>query len=124
MVLKLLPFLSLVRVVEPLIIFSTAYSAFLSAELFHWSGIVSIIAFGITSKRFAFQNISQKSYTTVKCATKTMAATSDCIIFLFLGLVLIEEEHYYHEVGRDDRDKTVFVTFATFVVNKSTICRF
>ena len=26
-----------------------------------------------------------------------MAATSDCIIFLFLGLVLIEEEHYYHQ---------------------------
>ena len=86
-----------VRVVEPLIIFSTAYSAFLLAELFHWSGIISIIAYGITSKRFAFQNISQKSYTTVKCATKTLASTSDCIIFLFLGLVLIEEDHYYHE---------------------------
>ena len=27
-----------VRVVEPLIIFSCAYFAFLSAELFHWSG--------------------------------------------------------------------------------------
>ena len=39
-----------VRVVEPLIIFSTAYSAFLFAELFHWSGIISIIAFGIATK--------------------------------------------------------------------------
>ena len=85
-----------VRVVEPLIIFSTAYSSFLFAELFHWSGIISIIAYGITAKRFAFQNISEKSHTTVKCATKTLASTSDCIIFLFLGLVLIEEEHYFH----------------------------
>ena len=37
-----------VRVVEPLIIFSTAYSSFLFAEFFHWSGIISIIAYGIT----------------------------------------------------------------------------
>ena len=42
------------------------------------------------------QNISTTSYTTVKCATKTLASASDCIIFLFLGLVLIEEEHYFH----------------------------
>jgi len=85
-----------VRVVEPLIIFSTAYSAFLFAEVFHWSGIISIIGYGITTKRFGFQNISQKSYTTVKYATKTLASTSDCIIFLFLGLELIEESHYPH----------------------------
>lgn len=85
-----------VRVVEPLILFSTAYSAFLFAEVFHWSGIISIIGYGITTKRFAFQNISQKSYTTVKYSTKTLASTSDCIIFLFLGLELIEEKHYPH----------------------------
>jgi len=85
-----------VRVVEPLIVFSTAYSAFLFAEVFHWSGIISIIGYGITVKRFAFQNISQKSYTTVKYATKTLASTSDCIIFLFLGLELIEENHHFH----------------------------
>ena len=41
-----------VRVVEPLIIFSSAYFAFLGAELFHWSGIISIIAYGITVKRY------------------------------------------------------------------------
>ena len=80
-----------VSVVEPLIVFSTAYSAFLYAEVFHWSGIISIISYGITTKRYAFQNISQKSYTTVKYATKTLASTSDCIIFLFLGL-----KHYPH----------------------------
>lgn len=85
-----------VRVVEPLIVFSTAYSAFLFAELFHWSGIISIVGYGITAKRFGLQNISKKSYTTVKYATKTLASTSDCIIFLFLGLELIEENHHAH----------------------------
>lgn len=85
-----------VRVVEPLIIFSTAYVSFLGAEVFHWSGIISIIAYGITVKRYGFQNISKKSYTTVKYSIKTLASTSDCIIFLFLGVELIEESHNFH----------------------------
>ncbi len=76
--------------VEPLIIFSAAYASFLLAELIHWSGIISMIAFGITVKRYGFQNLSKKSYTTVKYAIKTLSSTSDCIIFLFLGVVLIQ----------------------------------
>ena len=84
------------RVVEPLIIFTSAYFAFLMAEVFHWSGIISIIAYGITVKRYGFQNLSKKSYTTVKYAIKTMASVSDCIIFIFLGLELIQEQHYPH----------------------------
>jgi len=85
-----------VRIVEPLIIFSTAYFAFLQAELVHWSGIISIIAYGITVKKYGFQNLGRESYTTVKYAIKTLASTSDCIIFLFLGVVLIAENHNFH----------------------------
>lgn len=85
-----------VRVVEPLIIFSAAYFSFLMAELVHWSGIISMIAFGICVKRYGFSNLSKKSYTTVKYAIKTLASTSDCIIFLFLGVVLIQESHDFH----------------------------
>ena len=85
-----------VRVVEPLIILTSAYSAFLWAELFHWSGIISIIGYGVTAKHYAFQNISQKSFTTVKYSVKTLASTSDCVIFLFLGMSLFTEKHYPH----------------------------
>jgi len=84
-----------VRVVEPLLIFSFGYMAFIMAELVHWSGIISIIGFGLMIKRYAFTNISKKSYTTVKYTTKTLAALSDCIIFLFLGIVLITEKHHF-----------------------------
>jgi len=85
-----------VRIVEPLTILSCAYSAFLWAELFHWSGIISIISFGVTAKHYAFQNISQKSFTTVKYSVKTLASTSDCIIFLFLGMSILTEKHTWH----------------------------
>jgi len=92
----ILRFTEHVRVVEPLILFSCAYTAFLGAEVFHWSGIISIIAYGITVKRYGFQSISKKSYTTVKYSIKTLASTSDCIIFLFLGIELIKDYHEFH----------------------------
>ena len=85
-----------VQIMEPLVIFSSAYFAFLQAELVHWSGIISIIAYGITVKRYGFQNLGRESYTTVKYAIKTLATTSDCVIFLFLGVVLIDQEHNFH----------------------------
>ena len=80
---------------EPLIIFSAAYASFLLAELIHWSGIISMIAFGITVKRYGFQNLSKKSYTTVKYAIKTLSSTSDCIIFLYLGMAVIGEQIWH-----------------------------
>ena len=85
-----------VRVVEPLAIFSLGYNAFLAAELVHWSGIISIITYGVTVKRYAFQNISKKSYTTVKYALKTMASVSDCVIFIFLGMEVTRKDHCWH----------------------------
>ena len=60
-----------VRVVEPLIVFGTAYLAYMSAELFHWSGIISLIGCGLTQSHYAFRNISAKSKTTIKFSIKT-----------------------------------------------------
>lgn len=81
------------RVVEPLIVFISSYFAFILAETIHWSGIISLIGCGICQKRYAFPNISKKSYTTVKYSVKTLSAFSDCIIFLFLGIVTISKTH-------------------------------
>ena len=69
------------------------------------------VGFGVTVKRYAMNNVAKQSYTTIKYATRyrekhslvfilhdvicirTMAATSDCIIFLFLGMVVVTETH-------------------------------
>ena len=84
------------RVIEPLIIFALSYLSYILAETIHWSGIISLIGCGVTQKRYAFRNISRKSHTTVKYATKTLAAFSDCIIFLFLGFVTVKPDHVWH----------------------------
>ncbi|XP_069692630.1 Na(+)/H(+) exchanger beta-like isoform X1 [Periplaneta americana] len=84
------------RVVEPLAVLGIAYLSYLAAELFHFSGIISIIACGLVQAHYALKNISQKSYTTVKYFTKMISSTSDAIIFLFLGMVLVSDSHVWH----------------------------
>ena len=61
-----------VRVCEPLAIFGIAYLSYATAELFHWSGIISLIGCGIVQAHYAFKNISKKSYTTVKYFIKML----------------------------------------------------
>ncbi|CAH1782004.1 unnamed protein product [Owenia fusiformis] len=85
-----------VRVVEPLAVFVLAYMALLTTEMFHFSGIVSVIGCGLVQAHYAFHNISHKSYTTVKYFIKMMAATNDCLIFLFMGMALVHPDHVWH----------------------------
>ncbi|XP_053404076.1 Na(+)/H(+) exchanger beta-like isoform X2 [Mercenaria mercenaria] len=80
------------RVVEPLAVFVLAYISYLMAEMFHFSGIISIIGCGLTQAQYAFHNISRKSHTTVKYFSKMMSATSDCVIFMFLGISLFKKD--------------------------------
>ena len=75
------------QVIEPFLILAMSYVSYVMAETIHWSGIISLIGCGIAQKRYAFINISKKSLTTVKYSVKTLATVSDCIIFLFLGIV-------------------------------------
>ncbi|RWS07570.1 Na(+)/H(+) exchanger protein 7-like protein, partial [Dinothrombium tinctorium] len=84
-----------IKVVEPLIVVAFAYFAYITAELFHFSGIISLIACGIWQEEYARHNISKKSYTTIKYLTKTLSSVADVIIFIFLGMVLIRDDHIW-----------------------------
>ena len=85
------------QVVEPFIVFAMSYFSYIFADTIGWSGIISLICCGIVQKRYAFRNISRKSYGTVKYGVQTLAAFSDCIIFLFLGIeTVVREEFAWH----------------------------
>ncbi|XP_063844819.1 Na(+)/H(+) exchanger protein 2-like isoform X3 [Scylla paramamosain] len=82
-----------VRVIEPIFVFVMSYLAYLNAEIFHLSGILSITFCGITMKNYVEQNISTKSHTTIKYAMKMLASSSETIIFMFLGVSTIQSTH-------------------------------
>ncbi|CAL1676206.1 unnamed protein product [Lasius platythorax] len=82
-----------VRVIEPIFIFVMAYLAYLSAEIFHLSGILAITFCGITMKNYVEANISHKSHTTVKYTMKMLSSSSETIIFMFLGVATVNNTH-------------------------------
>ncbi len=56
----------------------------------------SCIGCGLVQAHYAFANVSHKSFTTVKYFIKMLSSTSDAIIFLFLGMVLVNDVHEWH----------------------------
>uniref|UniRef100_A0A336MVV5 Sodium/hydrogen exchanger n=1 Tax=Culicoides sonorensis TaxID=179676 RepID=A0A336MVV5_CULSO len=85
-----------VRVIEPIFIFVMAYLAYLSAEIFHMSGILAITFCGMAMKNYVEANISHKSHTTIKYALKMIASSSETIIFMFLGVATINSGHVWN----------------------------
>lgn len=61
-----------------------------------WIFLLSCIGCGLVQAHYAFANVSHKSYTTVKYFIKMLSSTSDAIIFLFLGMVLVNDVHEWH----------------------------
>jgi len=104
------------EVIEPLIVFAMSYFSYIFADTVGWSGIISLICCGIVQKRYAFRNISRKSYGTIKYGVQTLAAFSDCIIFLFLGIETI--------VRTDLTNETILTTLTIWTVLLCMVFRF
>ncbi|XP_042742078.1 sodium/hydrogen exchanger 5 isoform X1 [Lagopus leucura] len=79
-----------VRIIEPLFVFLLAYVAYLAAEMVSLSAILAVTFCGICCKKYVEANISQKSRTTVKYTMKTLASSSETIIFMFLGMSAVD----------------------------------
>ncbi|XP_006171587.1 sodium/hydrogen exchanger 2-like [Tupaia chinensis] len=83
-------FTKTIRVIEPLFVFLYSYLSYLTAEMFHLSGIVAIIICYVEA------NISQKSHTTIKYFMKMWSSVSDTLIFIFLGVSTIGNNHEWN----------------------------
>lgn len=89
-------FTSHTRVIEPLFVFLYSYMAYLSAEVFHLSGIMSLIACGVMMRPYVEANISHKSYTTIKYFLKMWSSVSETLIFIFLGVSTVIGPHSWN----------------------------
>lgn len=85
-----------VLVIEPLFVFVMAYLSYLTAELFHLSGIMALTFCGITMKNYVEENVSHKSHVTVKYTMKMLASSSETIIFVLLGVSTVNDKHEWN----------------------------
>ncbi|XP_030605493.1 sodium/hydrogen exchanger 1 isoform X2 [Archocentrus centrarchus] len=89
-------FSSHTRVIEPLFVFVYSYMAYLSAEMFHLSGIMALIACGAVMRPYMEANISHKSHTTIKYFLKMWSSVSETLIFIFLGVATVAGPHSWN----------------------------
>ncbi|XP_026518591.1 sodium/hydrogen exchanger 5-like, partial [Terrapene carolina triunguis] len=64
--------------------------AYLAAEMVSLSSILAVTFCGICCKKYVEANISRKSRTTVKYTMKTLASSSETVIFMFLGISAVD----------------------------------
>ena len=67
-----------------MIILLGAFAFFLS-NFFGFSGVLSIIAFGLTQERYTFANIDPKASVVTTNIIEAMATISECFLFFILG---------------------------------------
>ncbi|KAH7702037.1 PBO-4 protein, partial [Aphelenchoides avenae] len=84
-----------VRVVEPVVCFGMAYLAYVFSELFHFSGIIGIIACGLFQAHFTMPNLSGKSQISIHYVTKVFSSVSESLIFIILGVMLVNERSWF-----------------------------
>ncbi|KAG8451852.1 hypothetical protein GDO86_003880 [Hymenochirus boettgeri] len=94
-----------IRVIEPLFVFLYSYLSYLTAEMFHLSGIMAITTCAMSMKKYVEENVSQKSYTTIKYFMKMLSSVSETLIFIFMGV---------STVGRNHEWNWAFVCFTLF----------
>ncbi|KAH3834056.1 Na(+)/H(+) exchanger protein 7-like [Dreissena polymorpha] len=95
-----------VKVVEPMIVFGFAYVSYLLSEMFQFSGIISIIVAGVVLVHYSFHNVTKKSKKAIQFISKVMANLCEIIIFMFIGLVTVDQDHDW---------QTGFILWATFL---------
>ena len=86
-------FTSNASILEPLLVFAMAFLSYYTAEMFKLSAILSITFCGITMKNYVERNISTNSQISLKYLTKMMASASETVIFIFLGIVTVQNNH-------------------------------
>ncbi|KAM7383114.1 hypothetical protein PAMP_002796 [Pampus punctatissimus] len=122
-------FTSHTRVIEPLFVFVYSYMAYLSAEMFHLSGIMALIACGAVMRPYVEANISHKSHTTIKYFLKMWSSVSETLIFIFLGVATVDGDHNWNWVFVTATvilclvARIIGVVGLTFVINKFRIVK-
>ena len=76
-------------VLEIIVFITLAYSSFLMAEMFHFSGIVASLLHGTMAAVFVKPNMSYEGHTRANILTNTLASLADMMIFLSTGLVTV-----------------------------------
>ncbi|KAJ8254874.1 hypothetical protein GJAV_G00198320 [Gymnothorax javanicus] len=81
------------QVIAPLFVFLFSYLSYLTSEMLHLSGIMAIVTCAVSMKQYVEANVSQESNTTIKYFLKMWSSVSETLIFIFLGVSIVQDTH-------------------------------
>ncbi|CAF4925714.1 unnamed protein product [Rotaria socialis] len=90
----------------------TAYASYMFAELFHLSGIMSILVCGLTMSHYTHENLSQVGRQSITVIFRTIAFLAETCVFVYLGLGIFEYQHAFHP-------KLIFWTIVLTLVGRA-----
>ncbi|CAF4526728.1 unnamed protein product, partial [Rotaria magnacalcarata] len=90
----------------------TAYASYMFAELFHLSGIMSILVCGLTMSHYTHENLSQVGRQSITVIFRTISFLAETCVFVYLGLGIFEYQHAFHP-------KLIFWTIVLTLVGRA-----
>ena len=72
-------------ILKVIVFLTCAYSSFLIAEYFHFSGIIASLLHGMMAASFVSNNMSAAGHTRAFILTNTLASFADMMIFIMTG---------------------------------------
>ncbi|XP_059089396.1 sodium/hydrogen exchanger 3-like [Tigriopus californicus] len=84
------------HILEPLVVVAAGYMSYLTAEIFHMSGILALTFCGITMKNYVERNINDESSTVLHGVIEMLANSAETIIFVFLGVAAVTADHEWN----------------------------
>ena len=90
----------------------TAYASYMFAELFHLSGIMSILVCGLTMSHYTHENLSNNGRQSITVLFRTIAFLAETCVFIYLGLGIFEYQHAFHP-------KLIFWTIVLTLVGRA-----
>ena len=87
-------FLTVKPVVECTLIFCFGYLSYAVAELFHYSGIIALLAASIIMAKYSWYNLSPQSKQVTSIAFNVIAYAVEAFVFGYLGLTFFSYALY------------------------------
>lgn len=81
---------------ECIIVLLLPYFAYILTDCIGWSGIIAMIGCGLVEAAYAFQNIAEKSQSTVRGIVTQSSEISEGIIFFLIGIQLFSADVAWH----------------------------
>lgn len=79
---------------ECIVLFCFSYMAYIVAEMFHQSGIITLLAVGITQAHYSWYNLSPQGKNSTALTFQFLGAAMEGFIFSYLGLTFFAYETY------------------------------